>query len=96
MSNIIKLETYIHALVKKNNELRKEHDKVLQNTESIKNELKKAQNTIEVSKHTTKKMEKTQRNSSDIKDRKNEIIKQIESLVTRIDDLNIEDITNVW
>ncbi len=94
MKSIVKLETFIHKFVEKHNGLRSERDRVVQEAEIVKSELKQAVETINKLNQNIKEVEKKSDNTNNIENKKNEIIHHIKSLVNRIDKLDLDDFTN--
>ena len=94
MKSIVKLETSVHKFVEKNNVLRLERDRSVQEAEIAKNELKQAVETVNKLNQNIKEVEKKSDNTNNIENEKNEIIHQIKSLVNRIDNLVFDDFTN--
>ena len=94
MKNIVKLETFIHKFVEKHNGLRSERDRVVQEAEIAKSELKQAVETINKLNQNIKEVGKKSDNTNNIENKKNEIIHHIKSLVNRIDKLDLDDFTN--
>ena len=94
MNNIAKLETFIHKFIVKHNEFKELKDKAVKDAENAESELKRAKETINGLKRNIEKVEKTSSNKYNIEDKKDDIIKQIKSIITRLDRLNIDDITS--
>ena len=94
MKSIVKLETSVHKFVEKNNVLRLERDRSVQEAEIAKSELKQAVETVSKLNQNIKEVEKKSDNTNNIENKKNEIIHQIKSLVNRIDNLILDDFTN--
>ena len=95
MNNIVKLETSIYKLIEKHDEFLKVREKALKDAENAESELKKAKETINDLKLNFAKVEKISDSNLNIENKKEEIIKQIKSIIARLDRLNIDDITNV-
>lgn len=95
MNNIVKLETFIHKFIEKHNELREVRNRVVKDAENAESELKRAKETINDLKLNIEKVEKTSSDNYNIENKKDGIIRQIKSIIARLDRLNIDDITNV-
>lgn len=95
MNNIVKLETFIHKFIEKHNELREVRNRVVKDAENAESELKRAKETINDLKLNIEKVEKTSSDNYNIENKKDGIIRQIKSIIARLNRLNIDDITNV-
>ena len=94
MNNIVKLETFIHKFIVKHNEFKDLKDKAVKDAENAERELERAKETINGLKQNIDKVEKTSSSKYNIENRKDDIIKQIKSIIARLDRLNIDDITS--
>jgi len=95
MNNIVKLETFINKFIVKHNEFKELKDKAVKDAENAESELERAKETINGLKQNIDKVEKTSSSKYNIENKKDDIIKQIKSIIARLDLLNIDDITSV-
>ena len=95
MNNTGKLETLIYKIIDECHELREERDKAIKNAENSNDELRKAQEAIKKLEGNREKIGNVSNVNDKIEDQKNEIIRQIKSVITRVNKLKINNITNV-
>ena len=94
MNNISKLEASIYKIIDEYIELRKERDNAIKDAENAKDELRKAQETINELEGNIEKVGSASYGNSNIEDKKNEIIRHIKSVINRVEKFKINDITS--
>ena len=94
MNSISKLENGIRKILDENSALKTERDNLLGETDSIKRELSNANALIESLRNEMDGMTKKIEKSVVFESKKTELIERIESIIERVELLNIDDITN--
>ena len=94
MNNIGKLETLIYKIIDDCHELRVERDIAIKNAENANDELRKAQEAIKILEGNRENIGNVSNVNDKVED-KNEIIRHIKSVITRVNKLKITNITNV-
>ena len=94
MNNFGKLEASIHKVIDECHELRIERDYAIKDAENAKDELRKTQETINELEGNIEKIGSASYGSNNIENKKKEIIQHIKSVITRVEKLKIDDITN--
>ena len=94
MNNFGKLEASIHKVIDECHELRIERDNAIKDAENAKDELRKTQETINELEGNIEKIGSASYGSNNIENKKKEIIQHIKSVITRVEKLKIDDITN--
>lgn len=94
MNSISKLENGIRKILDENSELKAERNNLLSDTDSIRRELNSANALIESLRNEIDGMTKKVEKSVVFEAKKTELIGRIESIIERVELLNIDDITN--
>ena len=95
MDTITKLGNLVHKFVEEFDELRNERDTALRKSENIEAELSQARETIGEIRQDGAAEKVPPEDNQEREHKKNEIIKQINYIIESIDNLDIDDITNV-
>ena len=94
MNSISKLEKSIRTLLDENSSVKIERDKALREAESVQIELRNANAVIESLRNELEGLTKKIEKSVVYESKKTELIGRIESIIERVEILNIDDITN--
>lgn len=94
MNSISKLENGIRKILDENTSLKTERDDLLSDADSIRRELNNANALIESLRNEMDGMTKKVEKSVVFQSKKTELIGRIESIIERVELLNIDDITN--
>ncbi len=95
MDTITKLGNLVHKFVEEFDELRNERDSVLRKTVDLETELKKSREIAGNEQGNVASEQAPTEDKQEFENKKNDIIEQINYIIESIDNLDIEDITNV-
>ena len=94
MSNIEKLESTIQRFIEQFYKLQKERDNALQEAQRAQDEVYTANDKIHELETNLRRLEEKLSGIVNFDTEKKEIVNRIESIICRIDNINIDDITN--
>lgn len=94
MNNLEKLESVIHRFIEQYNDLIRERENAVQEATATKLELHKAHDTIQELESSLARLENKLTDFASFENEKKDIISRIESIICRIDTINIDEITN--
>jgi len=89
MKIIDRLEKSVYSVIENSKKLRKERNETFQSIDKVRKELKNAKDTIKVLRSNINKIEKTTPGYQEKEIKKNKIIYQIQSILSKLDNLII-------